>query len=475
LTVATTVRVKSKPLLLKCPATHAVHLDLTVPKKLPAFAVPFAKKYRHLFVKDVLRVGDWHTEGGTWQVRRKELSQLVSAAADYEKAKNSQINLTWDHSNSARDIAGDICLTFLTPGSDGNELSMLIGTNDEETAKALDNGVAVSLQVTPRAEDGDGNKYPILATHLALCQRPVVTGQRPAVRLLSQTGKKAMKISERLRTWIRGEAPINLADNPFGKKEDEPAEDDEPEETEDEPETAASTAGDDAEEMPVKDIVMLLNETYDAGLSESITTVGELKRHLETLDNQASEDEPEGDEEGGAASSPVQLDDAATAGLGGGGMYNQRTGGKPVELTAIRKQLAAQGQQISALTAELTAANKRNQIIEAAAKASRIEARKTAKASFELSLNGLAERGRVTPQLKDRLMLVGKAGAWDLALLSPYDDGRMIVPTVRLSQHTASADPPPMNLSARVYTPEETKKLAETARQGILKGQILAK
>ena len=476
-------------------------LDQALLAKLPASVQlaaqdAQAKGYR-LFVKDVLHVGDWDCDDGTdagetWHVDQQEIRRLNKAHEDYRDAGNSPINLTWDHSDSSRDTCGDILATWA--GKGGDWLYSLIGTKDAKAAKALENGMPVSIQANPKHKDGAGNKYPIAMTHVALCQRPVVTNQAPAKRLLSKakveprgdTGMAGFwkRLAQRLGTTekklVESLPPAprrRLADSPFPPKKDadaDPDADPDPETTpeDDGPSDEENFYGVDpkATEVDIPTLVKFLNECEDLGLSDKIQDWGQFVVGCEGGDE--SEDEPDDDDPSmDPGSTPAALAPDAAAGLAGPTSFSQPGSDTTRKLNVKTNGAAARRlAQVEQQNAEL-----REQLAQrkAADDAKAVEERKARRLSFTKQLDQLCEEGKITAADRPEWLAAGKEGKWNPIILAPLRLAAAVVPTRRLSKSSGAATTTNPAGEPKVYTDEERKVLKMAAKNRNMGGESI--
>jgi acyl carrier protein len=113
----------------------------------------------------------------------------------------------WNHSDDARDKCGEV--TDLRIQGDDLHATFVIALPEDARRLQLLND-EVSVEVTPNAVDGEGNKYDLLLTHVGVVTLPVVPGQGPIRRLaLAQEGND---VPEDKPTIDEGATSIEVVD-----------------------------------------------------------------------------------------------------------------------------------------------------------------------------------------------------------------------------------------------------------------------
>jgi hypothetical protein len=447
----------------------------TLPASVQAAASRAAKAGYRLFIKDVLHVSPpegWQCDAGdgryeAWHVDQSEIARLAQQYHRYYRAAgNSPVNLTWDHSDSARDVCGDVFDQW--PSKDGKVLYALIGTRSEQAFRALNEGMPVSVQANPNHRDGAGNRYPVLVTHVALCQRPVVTNQQPAQLLLSQRGKPSGSSPMSMQNWIRKlfrqelasagvQLPVRrlstaprrvkrLADNPAST-------DDEPPEEPEEPEANDYGVDPDATEVPIKAMVEVLNDCCGHDLSDRITTFNEM---LIALEGQTPEAEPDDD------------DDAGSLPMAGGGDTGPSTPG-----AMTYSQTSRSGRRLANIeqeNAELRAALAQR---DAEAQERTAKARRQRKLSFTKAVDDLLKEGRLPPAERQSVLRLGKTTGWNQEVLRPYRLAAPQVPSKRRAG--ANASKTPLGTNGAPEEPELTDEQRKQLQRKFKLGQVAGK
>lgn len=144
---------------------------------------------RVYYEKDVLRPGNWETDGGSWNVTPKTLKRLVRNF-NLTKRRGIKIPVVWNHSRDARDQIGEISKLYIRNGI----LLALFWAKDPDDVKKLGQTVSeVSVEASEDWVDGKGNEYDIAITHLGVVNLPVVGSQGNFKRLrLAQGGRREM-------------------------------------------------------------------------------------------------------------------------------------------------------------------------------------------------------------------------------------------------------------------------------------------
>ena len=134
---------------------------------------------RTYFEKDILRVGIWETQAGTWEVTHDTIQKLVRNF-QLAQSRGNKVPVVWNHSRDARDQIGHITKLFAR----NDTLFAVFWASDPEDIKRLGKTVdEVSVEASEDWEDGHGNQYDIIITHLGVVNLPVVTNQGNFKRL----------------------------------------------------------------------------------------------------------------------------------------------------------------------------------------------------------------------------------------------------------------------------------------------------
>jgi hypothetical protein len=143
-----------------------------------------------VFVKDVLRTGNWHLSNGEWDVTPETLQLIVDGFNKYTGRKYS-VPLIWDHSNKSSDTIGRVLSLWI----EGEVLKARVKITDQKALELIETCVdTVSVGIMQDCKDGEGNDYPFLMYELSLVNTPVVSMQEPfkQMKLLSSKEVKNM-------------------------------------------------------------------------------------------------------------------------------------------------------------------------------------------------------------------------------------------------------------------------------------------
>lgn len=132
---------------------------------------------KNLYKKDVIRTGHFEHPGGDWTLDVDEGKMLGWVNSFNAMQENGvDVEVVVDHSLKADDVRG---LVTGLEVEDGELIATLELTEDGE--KTIQNVKNVSVCIEPNVKDGSGNVYGEAITHIALVQKPVVSGQRDFV------------------------------------------------------------------------------------------------------------------------------------------------------------------------------------------------------------------------------------------------------------------------------------------------------
>jgi hypothetical protein len=419
---------------LNTPKQRARRLDVSA-KGVDPRVKQYLGQYEAVFQKDVLKTSSgkgWHTDAGPWPVGQSEIKQIVHDFNRYIEAGNSPPALCWDHSDSSRDVCGEVVGLAVT--KDG-ELDALLASNDSKAIKALEvNRVPVSIQVQPDATDGMGNHYPLLLEHVALCQRPVIPGQQPAKRLLSQRRNSSM---------FRFNLPGMGLGKGKGKSTKRLAQDDDSTDTgsdeggEGGGDDSDAGPADEATEISVVEVVSLIEEHFGIEApSVEVSTVKELKIWLESKTS-GMDDAPADDDAADDTMPAAPLADTTAAQF-------SRAGGKGKQAKSDREiELEKRLSQFEKRDAD-------------ARKASRAKARE----NFKAKLNKLCHEKKIKAAHRGELLTVGKRTGWSLSILKPYEDREPFAKSGSARTTTGSVS------DESEFTEERRKELLKLARSG---------
>lgn len=303
--------------------------------------------------KDLLRVGVWSVpddvipnKRNKWPVDRRRLDLLVR---NFQKMRNRGVVVPWiyNHDGGADERIGDLVRVW----RNGDELFGELEVTEEKHRLSFGNKVGdrikkeVSIEVTPNFEDGTGKKYSEAITHVAVVNNPVVNNQKPFIRLSNGINRKVIQMAEDAK----------------------PA---------DAPEKKSGGSGDDATEMPVADVVGIINEYFGVKLPDGVETVKELKLVLVAASSPEEPAEPEPESEPAPTMDP-------------------NNGGDSPMLMSLKREKAKR-----------EAAEK--QVVEAR------------KAAWRLSLSAGVASGQIEPGEEEELSAIAESKNYDVDYLKPY-------------------------------------------------------
>lgn len=154
-------------------------------------------------VKDVLRVGSWKVgvdRSGKpimWDVTRDTLKQIAGQLA-LANSRGVAMNLTKSHGD--RDTGLVPTDDLLTPIDravvEGDTLWISTYVNSDEKKFLSNPAMKVSPSVWRDWIDGEGNSYPVMLVHVAVTDKPVVTGQGSFVSLANEQGTQGASVMD---------------------------------------------------------------------------------------------------------------------------------------------------------------------------------------------------------------------------------------------------------------------------------------
>lgn len=129
-----------------------------------------------MYDKDVLRVGVWEVGGDQWWNVTPEM--LVRIRENWHRARRRGVHMpvVWNHSEDARDQIGLITKVYIV----GSTLRIRFLAADPVDIGKLGSIVnEVSVQIYEPWNDGLGNEYDIMMTHVGVVTHPVLPNQQP--------------------------------------------------------------------------------------------------------------------------------------------------------------------------------------------------------------------------------------------------------------------------------------------------------
>lgn len=356
------------------------------------------------YQKDVLRVGAWDVRGKVWRVNRGTLLRLIRNWR-LANRRGVRIPVVWNHSHDARDQIGLVTNLYLL----GDVLYARFWAAAADDVRRL--GVTVnevSAEIQSPWYDGQGHRYDLMLTHLGVVTLPVVAKQRPFQRLqLVLQGERTMHAETASLSLAPAAATAGAA-------------------------TADGTAS--APAALAAAINLVLNELGSPLLLPAGTPASEVTRQLDLLGQNlhALAGEPDAAEavaSGSAADgspdspSPPAADSAA------------ETGRLRLQLARVNRLLALERRRAAA----------------------------EKEAAFTRQLERLVHEGRLAPADKPGLLEAGRAVAFTLSLLAPFERLPLgaSVPVQRIARSRADADPPPL-VSKPTMDADRAREIART-------------
>lgn len=151
----------------------------------PNLLVADPRKPAKRLQKEVLRVGEWHTDKGLWKVTLPLLNEICSQFA-IAKKNGVRVPFICDHDNSIRSTIGRV-EDFAVRGESLVMTCSVRNKDFQELIEAVDSDC--SIKVVGPWMDGAGNSYPIMVEHVGLVNHPVIIGQTPFVELSKRKQK----------------------------------------------------------------------------------------------------------------------------------------------------------------------------------------------------------------------------------------------------------------------------------------------
>lgn len=322
------------------------------------------------FTKDILKIGEWFLDTGTWNVTADVLKSIKDSFDSF-KSNGGKVPLVWDHSNSSKDTIGWVDQVWI----ENDTLRASITVTDKAAQEKIPATIQeVSVGVYEQFKDGLGNLYDYFLYHLGAVVMPVIPDQGPFTELQILPQKKLNQ------TLNRKEVIMAEDTNPVDNAVDQPV-DNTPVETPAPEAPKEISYKIKAEDNTIAYIVGLINKAFamDAThlhLPEN-TTAANLVERLEMLVDQSKPADPVMDM---PSDLPAEVAD---------------------QLSKLQSLCKTQAEQIKHMNLK-------------------VEAEK--KTAFVNGVENLIKKGSILPVHKANLVSAGELAKWDLSLVKALED-----------------------------------------------------